>query len=420
MAVGKVTQDSVNALRPGAKDQFLWDDKLPGFGVKVTPKGARVYLYQYRIGGRGHPTKRVKIGDVGAMKAAKAREVAEAYYAKVRQGEDVAAQAREKKRIAVDLAFDAYLDGFADTTLKAKWPRSWQRTKARLEQHAGKHWGSKPLPNITADDVRRVLRNLDHQPAAKRNLFAALSFLFNQSVKDGVLASSPLKNIEPPRPVDERSRTLNDDELRWLWNALQEEVEPYRGFVQDLIFTGQRRGEVAELPWSELSRDRREWHLPASRAKNGCANIIPLTDKMVARLDALAGYEKWPRSGLVRASREGTPISTFSKLKLRLDARMAKAAKEADAKLEPWRLHDLRRTLATNLQRLGIRHEVVEHLLNHREKTRTGIARVYQLHDFRQEKLHALGRWEAELDRIVSGASAVVVPFERRAKEPAA
>src|SRR5207253_6969660 len=102
MARGKVTQDGVNALKPGAKDQFLWDDKLPGFGLKVTPNGAKIYLFQYRLGGRGHATKRVTIGNAGAMKAARAREAAEDLYEKVRQGEDVAAQSRENKRVAVE------------------------------------------------------------------------------------------------------------------------------------------------------------------------------------------------------------------------------------------------------------------------------------------------------------------------------
>ena len=411
MAVGKVTQDSIAALKPESRDQFLWDDKLPGFGVKVTPKGGRTYLFQYRLGGRGHPTKRVTIGNALVLKAARARALAEEYYSKVRQGEDVAAQSREQKRVAVELAFNSYVDDFAKTTLKAKWPKSWQETKACLTRHAVPHWQDKPLPSITGDDVVRILKRLEDRPATKRNLFAALSYLFNEAVSDRVIKVSPLVGIKPPSAVAPRSRTLTDDELRWLWAALHVEGEPYQGLVEDLLLTGQRRGEVAELPWSELSRQKREWHLPAERAKNGCENVIPLTANMIARLDKLAGGEKWPRSGLVRKSGAGTALSGWSKLKKRLDATMAKAAKAAKAELKPWRLHDLRRTLATNMQRLGIQHEVVEHLLNHREKARTGIASVYQVHGYGPEKRRALERWEAALTRILSGDSGVIVPI---------
>lgn len=419
MTVGKVTADSVKALRSPDKDgplEFLWDDKLAGFGVKATPGGAKVYVLQYRMGGRGHKTKRYTIGREGSpWRAASARQEAERLLILVKQGVDIAGTARDKKRVAVELAFKDYVKTFADTTLKREWPKSWKEAKRCLELHASAHLKEKPLPDVTADDIRRLLRRLDDRPATKRNLFAALSFMFNKSVKEGVIADSPLKVIDPPSPVADRDRTLNDDELRWLWKALESEAEPYRGIVEELLLTGQRRNEVAALPWSELNRDRREWHLPGSRTKNGCDNIIPLTDRMVGRLDAVADDEKWPKSGLVRSSREGTVVSGWSKLKRRLDKEMAKAAKKAGATLEPWKLHDLRRTVATNLQRLGVRHEVVEHLLNHREKARTGISKVYQTHDFKPEKLKALERWEAELDRIVSGAPALVLPFERRA-----
>lgn len=384
--------------------------------MKVTPAGKKVYILQYRLGGRGSKTKRYTIGAEGALRPASARREAERLYALVRhQGKDIAAETREAKRVSVELAFKPYVKSFCDTTLKAKWPKSWQETKRCLELHAVAHWGNKPLPAITPDDVERLLRKLDDRPATKRNLFAALSFLFNQSVRARVIADSPLKAVEPPSPVAERTRTLNDDELRWLWAALEGEPKPYREIVEDLVLTGQRRGEVAGLPWNELSRDQREWHLPGRRAKNGCENIIPLTDRMIAGFDKLAGGEKWPKLGLVFPSREGTIPSGWSKMKRRLDASMTKAAKKADAELGPWKLHDMRRTLATRMQRLGIQHEVVEHLLNHREKSRTGIARVYQTHDFLPEKRMALERWEAELDRILAGASAVVVPFGKRA-----
>lgn len=414
MAKGRVGQDSVNALQPGERDQFLWDDKLPGFGVKVTPKGAKVYVFQYRMGGRGHKVKRFTIGAAGALKAAKARELAEGLYARVKQGEDVTASAREAKRVEADLQFKTFVERFAETTLKQRWPKSWKLTLGALRRHTYPDWQNKPLPEITGTDVVRLLKKLDHQPAAKRNLYTALSFLFNECVSDHVLKDSPLRGIRPPRQVAQRDRALSDDEIRWLWEALAEEAEPYQGLVQDLLLTGQRRNEVACLPWSELNRQRREWHLPAERAKNGFENIIPLTEAMVARFDKLAGGEKWPRSGLVRASSKKTALSGWSKLKRRLDASMAKAARAAKAEFHPWRLHDLRRTIATNMQRMGIQHEAVEHLLNHREKSRTGIAAVYQVHDYKPEKRRALERWERELGRIIAGEDAKIVPLRQR------
>lgn len=423
MAIGRVTADTVNALQPAARDHFLWDDKLPGFGVKVTPAGAKIYILQYRMGGRSAKTKRYTIGKDGGLRPAAARKLAEELYGKVKGGEDICDEKR-KAEVARDAAeqlkFTPYVEEFCNGVLKAKWPKSWKPTYDCLRLHACAHWKDKPLPSITANDVRALLRNLNDRPATKRNLFAALSFLFNQSKRDGIITASPLDGVEPPSPVAERTRVLSNDELRWLLAAIEDEPTPYREVVEDLVLLGQRRGEVAGLPWSELNRERREWHLPAARAKNGCENLIPLTDRAVAKLDKLAGVAddeepKWPRKGLVYPSREGTPLSGWSKLKRRLDAKLAKAAEEAGAELKPWKLHDLRRTIATGLQRLGIAHEVVEHLLNHREKSRTGIAKVYQTYGYEAEKRAALERWEAELDRLVTGKGAKVIPLARHA-----
>ena len=203
--------------------------------------------------------------------------------------------------------------------------------------------------------------------------------------------------------------------MRWVWQAVETERAAERGVVRRLITSGQRRGEVAGLDWKELSRADREWHLPAARAKNGCENVIPLTAAEVAELDKIAGGSKWPRSGFVYPSSAAKPLRGFSKLKRRIDASMAKEAEKVGAVIDPWTLHDLRRTLATRMQRLGILHEVVEHLLNHREKSRAGIAKVYQTHDFKPEKLAALERWEADLRRVLEGEAGTVIPFARPA-----
>lgn len=413
MATGKITADTVNALQAGPRAHFLWDDKLPGFGVKVTPTGSKVYLFQYRLGGRGNKTKRVTLGKEGALRPASARREAERLYGLVKHGDDVAAERREQKRVRVDLAFAAFTRDFCDTTLKERWPKSWKQAKDCLELHAIKHWGDKPLTDITADDVARILRKLDGRPATRRNLFSALSYLFNESKRARVIKDSPVDGVQAPSPVPERTRVLNNEELGWLWAAIQQEPAPYGPIVELLLLLGQRRSEVGGLPWNELNRERREWHMPAARAKNGTDNVIPLTDRVVASLDRIAGGDKWPRSGLVFPSRAKTAPSGFSKLKRRLDERMGEAAAEAGATVAPWTLHDLRRTLATYMQRLGIQHEVVEHLLNHKEKARTGIAKVYQTHDYKPEKLAALERWELELERIRGGKSAVVIPFTR-------
>ena len=413
MPRGKITQENVNAEKAGDNDSFLWDDKLAGFGLKVTPKGAKIYVYQYRMGGRGSPVQRYTIGPEGTWRAASARREAERLAILVGQGVNVV---KQRKAVAIreaeakEMAFTKYLEDFATTKLKAQWPRSWKATHARLKLHAGAAFKTKPLPDITKDDVRRLMAKLGGKGALARNVWASLSFLFNEAVKADDIAVSPLLGLDAPKAGDAREHFLNHDELRWLWLSTLDANKPYGAIVRLLILLGQRRNEVSDLPWAELDRKAGTWTLPPERSKNGEASIIPLPSAAIAELDAIAGEEKWPRKGFVFPSREGTPVSGFSKMKRRLDAAMSKLAAKEGGEVRPWVLHDLRRTLATNLQSLGVDFAVTEHLLNHKEKTRTGIAKVYQRHGYLAEKRAALDLWQGRLEGIVSG-SGVVVPF---------
>lgn len=162
-----------------------------------------------------------------------------------------------------------------------------------------------------------------------------------------------------------------------------------------MILTGQRRSEIAGLAWNELDRDRAEWILPAERSKNRRAHLVPLNSAAIAELEALAGDKEWPSDGLVLPSSRGTPLSGFSKIKLDWDRRIAaRLSAEPRAVVSgPWRLHDLRWTVATGMQMLHISTAVVEAVLNHLSGGRAGIVGVYQCYDFQAEKRAALDAW---------------------------
>ena len=146
-----------------------------------------------------------------------------------------------------------------------------------------------------------------------------------------------------------------------------------------LTVTGQRRSEVAGLDWSELNRQERIWTLPEEHCKNGVTHLVPLSTmavEILAHLAAVTDQKKpiWPSKGLVFTTTGRTPISGFSRAKQNLDAAMLKTAKaqSVEAGKEPesieiadWRIHDLRRTMSTGFQKLGVRFEVTEATLNH-------------------------------------------------------
>jgi integrase len=194
-----------------------------------------------------------------------------------------------------------------------------------------------------------------------------------------------MAGMERPSGPASRDRVLEDWELKLVWQASHKLGSPFGPLVRLLILTGARREEVAGLSWAELREDAAMWHLPAERAKKGNPLDLPLTSLALQELAALKGKgDKWPRKGLLFSTTGKTPVSGFSKAKARLDAEIAKL-NEGEA-LNAWRLHDLRRTLATGMQRLGVRFEVTEAILNHVSGAKSGVAGVYQRHNWADEK----------------------------------
>jgi integrase len=205
---------------------------------------------------------------------------------------------------------------------------------------------------------------------------------YGWATRRGSLSSNPFLNL-PVAPTERRERVLSDDELGAIWRAT-DGAGPFNGIVRLLLLTGQRREEVAGMTWAELSDDLSTWTIPASRAKNGATHIVPLSAPVQELLRSLPQF-----GDLVFG-----PFNNWSK---------AKAAMDARSGVTNWRLHDLRRTAATGLQRLGVRLEVTEQVLNHVSGSRAGIVGVYQRHDFAAEKRAALEAWGNHVLAVVEG-----------------
>ena len=203
--------------------------------------------------------------------------------------------------------------------------------------------------------------------------------------------------------VASRERVLTDAELAAIWKAT-DGPGSYDSIVRLLILTGQRCEEVASMMWNEVTDDLSAWTISANRAKNGVAHIVPLSPQAQSILLAA------PRHGgaePVFPGRRG-PFNGFGK---------AKAALDEASGVKVWRLHDLRRTMATGLQSLGVRLEVTEAVLNHVAGSRAGIVGVYQRHTWSDEKRAALTAWGAHVEAIIEGREAAgnVTPMRRSA-----
>lgn len=156
---------------------------------------------------------------------------------------------------------------------------------------------------------------------------------------------------------------------------------------------------MRQMSWQELSKTDRQWTIPGSRTKNNSPHIVPLTGLMVEDLNALASGKTWPKRGFVFAVNNKKAVAGLSKAKARLDGFIAEMLE--DDEIEPWRNHDLHRTLANGFQKLGVRFEVTEAVLNHVSGAESGVAGIYQRHDGKDEKRAALKAWSEHIGALV-------------------
>jgi integrase len=214
--------------------------------------------------------------------------------------------------------------------------------------------------------------------------------------------------VKPPVAEVSRDRVLTDDEIRWFWKATERAGAPFGPLFKLLLLTGQRLSEVSDLTDGELRTVEKLWSIPKERVKNGAAQDVPLSEQALAVLASVKRVKS--KKGYLFTTTGETPVSGFSRAKANLDKAMVAVAKEEAAErgfdpgiieIPAWRLHDLRRTAASGMARLGVNLPVIEKVLNHTSGSFAGIVGVYQRHSFADEKRRALETWARFLDGLI-------------------
>jgi integrase len=410
----KLTMDRIDALEcpAGAKDMLVFDEEQRGLGVRVSKgakKGSRdgkTYLVQYTLSGQ---KRRIPFGACSEISLKDARKATKAILGDVARGRDPAAERKaaniETKRKAAEdaLTLGALLEQWERLRLADRRERYAAEAVRAIKYAFARHLKA-PASDLDRVVVVRVLDNLakDGKTAIASRTAAYGRACYHWAMKRGSLSANPFADL-PLEPVAKRERVLSDDELRAVWQATSG-AGPFNGIVRMLILTGQRREEVAAMTWDEVSPDLSTWTIPACRAKNAVAHIVPLSPQAQAIVEAAPRLVRGEPE-LVFPGQRGT-FNGYSKSKASLD--------EASG-VKDWRLHDLRRTMATGLQKLGVRLEVTEAVLNHVSGSRAGIVGVYQRHEWADEKRAALNAWGGHVAAIVAGreAGGNVVAFAR-------
>jgi integrase len=218
---------------------------------------------------------------------------------------------------------------------------------------------------------------------------------FNWSKERGWIIAAPTDAIKNPAKLSARDRILDTDEIKRIWNACDDLGWPFGSAFRLMLLTGQRRNEVAQMQWQHLNSETSIWTLPQQETKSNRQHEVPLSPLAKEIIDAL------PRNcEYVFSTTRKTPISGFSRSKKRLDVL---------SDTEGWRLHDLRRTAASNMAEIGIAPHVIEKVLNHSTGQISGVAAVYNRHTYLREKTDALNAWARALEAIVEPSESNVI-----------
>src|SRR5215212_3660823 len=384
------------AVLPGKSEIIFFDQTLPGFGVRVRLGGKRTWIAQYRLGSK---QRRVTLGTTDTLDCEEARRRAKSVLGAVHNGDDPQArraEARERASITLGPVAANYLERFAAVRLRPK-------TLVETRRYLTVSW--KPLHQMALNDIgrRAIAVRLaeiarENGPIAANRARVALSAFFNWAMREGLSDKNPV--IGTNRAADERSRdrVLSDEELAIIWGACRD--DDFGCIVRMLILTGQRREEVGGMKWSELDLARALWTIPGDRTKNGRTHEVPLS---VAARDLLRRTSLAVRTGSLFGEGKGS-FQGWSKAKAALERRILSGG----TALEPWRLHDLRRTVATRMADLSVQPHVIEAVLNHVSGHKAGVAGVYNRALYTAEKRKALEVWGEHVRAVVEGEPANV------------
>lgn len=425
----KFTKSGIDALTcpPGKRDVMFTDSEVKGFAIRVNATGSKTFVFNYRFGGKG---RRLVLGQYGELTLAHARKLAEAARGKVMAGghpaeeKKAVAQAFQQQAIedarqaaANALTFEVLIDRWTCNALRDSSESHRTEAPRRLRLNFADML-NRPAHALTVAEVQTRLDDVaEKHPTTARRLLSYGRALYSWAVKRQLVEENPFAHVVVEGREVSRDRVLTDAELGAAWRAACQMPYAFGPFFRLLVLTLQRRSEVAGMRWEEITPDLTTWTIPASRTKNGKEHIVHLSEparQVLASLHRQTDSKTGAVSPFVFTNTGRTPISGFSDGKERLEALMeqeratnaTRGPKNAGKKpsalpASGWRLHDLRRTGVTTMARLGIGPHVADKVLNHTEGAISGVAAVYQRHEFLKERASALDAWATHVLKIV-------------------
>jgi integrase len=379
-----------------------------GLYLRVTPAGAKSWVYRYQFENR---PRRLTLGSWPGIGVAIAREKCSQAMQELQTGIDPGRKAQEAKAaLKAAPTFSDLLDEHWNMELVSK--KSGPQTKKLLEKNVLPAWGKWKVTDIKRRHIVILLDDIGKRaPVGRNRVHGALSRIFNFAAERGVIDDSPCTRIKKI-PETGRDRVLTNAEIKSLWAALDlgnrtiDIYKPTKLALKMILLTGQRPAEVCGMRWAEIIDGK--WIIPAERRKTADENripILPMVKDVLDQADVFSG----DCEHVFRSSYKPDQAMTRHALTRAVDRHWSEM--EIKEKFTP---HDLRRTLRTRLAELQVDDIVAEKILGHRLQ---GVLGIYNHYGYDEEKRQALARWELRLSEIlgqVDSQAGKVISFSGR------
>jgi integrase len=384
----KLTTQFIEAIKLPALGQVdYFDTKMTGLSLRVSQGGKKVWTLFYRFEGA---QRRLGLGPYPVIGLADARGLASAALRDVHHGVDPAAAKAE--RIASD-TFIQLTELYIERHAKPN-KRTWERDQWLINRELLPYWRHRKAKDITRKDVIALLDKMMERgvPVLANRVKGLVSKVFNFGIARDIVQLNPAHGVSNPGGQErQRDRVLNDDEIRRVWAALDNEPAKVAAIYRLLLLTGQRKGEVCGMGWDEVDFDGATWTIAAERSKNGLSHRISLGPRALAILRTL---EPAAEGFVFRGGKGGLALTNLQKPHRRIMA----------ASGVSFRTHDLRRSAATCMTSIGIPRSIVSRILNHQERD---VTRIYDRFGYGPEMKTALLKWNSHVERILAGEQQV-------------
>ncbi|WP_338616986.1 integrase arm-type DNA-binding domain-containing protein [Pigmentiphaga sp. CHJ604] len=394
-----LTDTALKALKPRDKTYTVTDDR--GLHVEVFPTGGIVWRYRYRLNGK---YEKLTLGKYPALTLKNARLKRDEAAQQVAMGESPAKKKQQEKVAGPE---DATVADFAKRFFRDIQERDRKDVtmpRRYLEKDILPHIGSKPVRDITADDVRSVIWRKKEQgfDAAAGQVRGLLKRMLDYALTCGLIQANPVMAL-PMRHVYRaaaRDRALTPDEIRQFLRAMQTSNirRQFKIAFQLILMTLVRKSELMLAQWKDVHLDEGEWHIPVENSKTGKPHIVYLSTQaqtLFKELKPLASSSVWVLPG------RGTLTKPFANNALNQALKVSLQGQQIPA----FTIHDLRRTASTLLHEQGWSSDVVEKALNH---TIGGVRGVYNRAEYAEQRREMLQAWSDYIDRLAPSGNLVI------------